>query len=136
MILKVACCWSPTQSPPRCTTPQVSQIIDALIRRARNRLSRADIFMHTVVINLVGEPALIIGYEKISGGVLRLFRQFQVEEHKTGFQRFVIFKFEKVSFFLLSFIKRFEAVLFVKMKGLFIVVCVNNYKSASGFIVK
>lgn len=38
--------------------------IDDLIRRARKRLSRADILIHTAVIKLVGEPDLVIGYEE------------------------------------------------------------------------
>ena len=43
--------------------PEIVDDIDALIRRARKRLSRADIFIHTAVIKLLREPDLVIGYE-------------------------------------------------------------------------
>lgn len=39
--------------------------IDALIRRVRKRLSRADIFIHTAVIKFLREPDLVVGYEEI-----------------------------------------------------------------------
>lgn len=65
-----------------------------------------------------------------------VLKEFQIEEHESCFKRLIIFKLEKVAFLLLGSIKWFETVLFVKMQGLVIVVCVNNDKSASGFIVK
>ena len=49
--------------------PEIVDDIDALIRRARKRLSRADILIHTAVIKLLGEPDLVIGYEEIVGPV-------------------------------------------------------------------
>lgn len=39
--------------------------IDDLIRRARKRLSRADIFIHAAVIKLFRKPDLVVGYEEI-----------------------------------------------------------------------
>ena len=45
--------------------PEIVDDIDALIGRARKRLSRADIFIHTAVIKPFREPDLIIRYEEI-----------------------------------------------------------------------
>jgi hypothetical protein len=45
--------------------PEIVDDIDALIRRARKRLSRADIFIHAAVIKLFRKPDLVVGYEEI-----------------------------------------------------------------------
>ena len=62
--------------------------------------------------------------------------EFQVEEHKAGFQWILRVQFQKCAFLLLGFIQRFEPVLFIEMQGLFVVVSVNDNKTASGFIVE
>ena len=48
--------------------------LDALIGRARKRLSRADIFIHTAVIKLLREPDLVIWYEEIVDIIIHVFR--------------------------------------------------------------
>ena len=61
--------------------------------------------------------------------------EFQVEEHKAGFQWLLRVQFQKCAFLLLCFIQRFEPILFIEMQGLFVVVSVNDNKTASGFII-
>lgn len=68
--------------------------IDDLIRRARKRLSRADIFIHTAVIKFLWVPDLIVGYEKfvwrfhfVSLSVCKITKNRRL----SGYTRLIIF---------------------------------------------
>lgn len=45
------------------------------------------IFIYTTVIKLIRKPDLIVWYEKFAGRLRHISFEFQIKEHKSGFQR-------------------------------------------------